>query len=47
VVIRGGTLIFICVGNGIWKRLELEALAKCGQEVDFQDEMSREREWED
>jgi hypothetical protein len=37
-------LIFVYLENRHWRRFDLEALSRHGQEVEFQKEMSRERE---
>jgi len=44
VVVRWRSLLFVYLGDGHWRRIDLEALARQVQEVEFRDEMWTERE---
>ena len=42
--VRRRRLIFVYLGDGHWRRFELAALARRGQEVEFREETKRQRE---
>jgi hypothetical protein len=43
LVIRRRGLIFLYLGDGLWRKHDLEALARHGQVVEFQEGTRRER----
>jgi hypothetical protein len=36
--------MYVYIDDGTWRRFNMEALVRCPQEVEFQDETNRERE---